>query len=57
MVLRFPHLQQHVAGFDASVGSHGPSLHDRADVNAPVAPFVALAHDADAQEVVLLCQG
>lgn len=50
------HLQQHVARFDASIGSHGSSLHDGADVNTPVAPFVALAHDADTQKVVLLCQ-
>ncbi|TNN47238.1 hypothetical protein EYF80_042546 [Liparis tanakae] len=42
---------------DASVCSHSSALHDGADVDASVAPFVALAHDADAQEVVLLCRG
>lgn len=53
--MALPHLQQHVPRFDASVCSHSSSLHDGADVDAPVPPLVALAHDADAQEVVLLC--
>lgn len=51
------HLQQHVARLDAPVGRHGAPLHDGADVDAAVAPLVALAHDGDAQEVVLLCGG
>ena len=50
-----PHLQQHVPRLDASVRSHSSSLHDGADVDASIPPFVALAHDADAQEIVLLC--
>ena len=50
------HLQQHVSRLDASVCCHRPALHDGADVDAPVSPLVALAHDADAQEVVLLWQ-
>lgn len=56
VILTASHLQQHVPGFDTSIGSHSASLHDGADVNTPVAPFVALAHDADTQKVVLLCQ-
>lgn len=55
IILRDSDLQQHVAGFDASVCSHSPSLHDGADVDASVPSFVALTHNADAQEVVLLC--
>lgn len=49
------YLEEHVSGFDPPVSSHGSPLHDGADVDAPVAPIVALAHDADAQKVVLLC--
>lgn len=52
-----PHLQQHVPRLDAAVRSHGPALHDGADVDAAIAPVVALAHDADAQEVVPLWGG
>lgn len=48
-------LQQHVSGFDASVRSHSPALHDGADVDAAIPSFVALAHNANTQEVVLLC--
>lgn len=50
-----PHLQQHVSRLNAPVRSHGASLHDGANVDAAIAPLVALAHDADAQEVVFLC--
>lgn len=53
--LAAPHLQQHVARLDAAVGGHSPALHDGADVDAAIAPVVALAHDADAQEMVPLC--
>lgn len=42
------HLKQHVPGFDASVGGHGPSLHDGTDIDSPVPSLVTLAHDADA---------
>lgn len=49
------HLQKHVPWLDAPVSCHGPSLHDGADVDAPVSPLIALAHNGDAQEVVLLC--
>lgn len=52
-----PHLQQHVAWLDAAIGRHGPALHDGADVDAAVPAVVALAHDADAQEVVPFCEG
>lgn len=52
-----PYLQQHVPRLDAPVGRHGPALHDGADVDAAVAPLVALAHNADTQEVVPLCRG
>lgn len=50
-----PHLEQHVSWLYASVGRHGPSLHDGADVDAPVATLVALPNNTDAQEVVFLC--
>lgn len=50
------HLQQHVPGLDAAVCCHGSALHDGADVDSSVAPLVALADDADAQKVVLLCR-
>lgn len=50
-----PHLQQHVSWLNASVRSDSASFHDGADVDTAVAPLVALAHDADAQEVVFLC--
>ena len=50
-----PHLQQHVARLDAAISSNSPTLHDGANVDATVAPVIALAHDADAQEVVPLC--
>ena len=49
------HLQEHVSRFDPAVCGHGSALHDGTDVDAAVAPVVALAHDADTQEVVLLC--
>ena len=52
-----PHLQQHVPRLNAAVGSHGPALHDGADIDAAVSPVVALPHDTDAQEVVPLCRG
>lgn len=52
-----PHLQQHVPWLDAAVRSHSPAFHDGADVDATVPPVVALAHNADAQEVVPLCWG
>lgn len=48
-----PHLQQHVPRLDAPVRGHRPSFHDGADVDATIAPVIALAHDADSQEVVL----
>lgn len=50
-----PHLQQHVPGFDASVCSHGAAFHDGADIDAAIASLVALTHDTNTQEVVLLC--
>lgn len=50
------HLQQHVTRLDAPIGCHRTALHDGANVDAAVAPLIALAHDGDAQEVVLLCR-
>lgn len=50
------HLQQHVPGLDAAICCHGSALHDGADVDSSVASLVALADDADAQKVVLLCR-
>lgn len=50
------HLQQHVAWLNAAISSHSPALHDGSNVDAAVTPVVALAHDADAQEVVPLCR-
>lgn len=49
------YLQQHVSRLDASICSHGPSLHDGANVNSSISSLIALTHDADAQEVVLFC--
>lgn len=42
------HLQKHVPGFDAPIGSHSPTLHDRANVDATISPLIALAHNRDA---------
>lgn len=50
------HLQQHVAWLNAAISSHSPALHDGSNVDAAITPVVALAHDADAQEVVPLCR-
>lgn len=50
------HLQQHVAWLYAAISSHSPALHDGSNVDAAITPVVALAHDADAQEVVPLCR-
>ena len=48
-----PHLQQHVARLDAAISSNSPTLHDGADVDASITTLVALAHNGDAQEVIL----
>lgn len=50
------HLQEHVPRLYASICSHSSSLHDGADVDSSVASLVALTHNTDAQEVVLLCE-
>lgn len=50
------HLQQHVAWLNAAISCHSPALHDGSNVDAAITPVVALAHDADAQEVVPLCR-
>lgn len=50
-----PHLQQHVTWFNASICSHSSPLHDGANVDTSISSFVALAHNADAQEIVFLC--
>ena len=47
------HLQKHVPGFDAPISRHSPTLHDGADVDASITTLVALAHNGDAQEVIL----
>lgn len=49
------HLQKHVPWLNAPVGRHSPTLHDGANVDASVSPLIALAHNGDTQEVVLLC--
>lgn len=51
------HLQKHVPRFDAPISRHSPTFHDGANVDATVSPLIALAHNRDAQEIVLFCGG
>ena len=48
---RFVHLEDHVAGLDAAVLGDGAAAHYGAHVDAALAALVALADDADAEEV------
>lgn len=51
------HLQKHVSRLNPPVRSHRAPFHDGADVDAPITTLVTLAHNGDAQEIVLLCGG
>lgn len=51
------HLQEHVPRLYASISCHSTALHDGTNVDAAIAPLIALAHNGDSQEVVLLCGG
>lgn len=51
------HLQQHVPRFNAAISCHGATLHNGANVDATIPAVIALAHNADAQEVVPFCGG
>ena len=39
------------------ISRHSPTLHDGANVDATISPLIALAHNRDAQEIVLFCGG
>lgn len=50
------YLQQHVSRFNSAVGCYGATFHYRADVYASISSVITLPHDADAQEIILLCR-
>ena len=44
-------LEDHVARLNSPVQSHGPALHDAANVDAAVTSLVTLTNNGDSQEV------